>query len=166
MRFPAELMLALRITIFAALVPWLFRRPLRQLEAWTEPANPPRLPRTQDADRIIRLTGMICRTARPLISHPCQVRGLTQYYFLRRVGVDVSLVFGVAAGGGVGAGGGPGAAPGAAGATGHCWLMKDGEPYLESVDPREHFIPMYAFNAHKKSTPSPTIAEGRPYDHL
>jgi hypothetical protein len=137
-------MLALRIAIFAALVPWRFRRPLRQLEAQLEsriePSRMAQQPNAGEADRIIRLTGMLCRAVRPLLSHPCQVRGLTLYYFLRRVGVDVSLVFGVA--------------PEATGAVGHCWLVKDGEPYLESVDPREHFISMYSFNAHQTSAGS------------
>jgi len=109
-------MLALRIAIFAALVPWRFRRPLRQLEAQLESRiEPSRMAQQPNA-------------------------GVTLYYFLRRVGVDVSLVFGVA--------------PEATGAVGHCWLVKDGEPYLESVDPREHFISMYSFNAHQTSAGS------------
>jgi hypothetical protein len=144
-------MLALRIAVFAAFVPWLFRRPLRQLEAQLEsriePSRPAPEPRAAEADRIIRLTGTLCRAVRPLLSHPCQVRGLTLYYFLRRVGVDVSLVFGVA--------------PEASGAVGHCWLVKDGEPYLESVDPRQHFVAMYSFNAHHTSAGSSDAERSR-----
>jgi hypothetical protein len=132
MQFLADSILALRITIFAALIPWLFRWPLRRLEGWVEPSRPLRESRMKEADRIIRLTGILCRVARPLLPHPCQVRGLTLYYFLRRAGVDVSLVFGI--GRMVG------------GYEGHCWLVKDGEPYLEHADPRDHFAPIYAFN--------------------
>jgi hypothetical protein len=29
---------------------------------------------------------------------------------------------------------------------GHCWLMKDGEPYLEKRDPRPFFAPTYTFS--------------------
>lgn len=141
-------MLALRIGIFAVLTPWLFRWPLRKLEAWVEPAQAPREAKMQEADRIIRLTRRLCRAVRPFTSHPCQVRGLTLYYFLRRVGVDVSLVFGVA--------------PKSSGAEGHCWLVKDGEPYLETADPREHFIPMYAFNARPTSAPVRAMPVGPP----
>jgi hypothetical protein len=128
----SDAILALRITIFAAAVPWLFRWPLRRLEGWVEPSRPSRESRMKEAERIIRLTGILCRVARPLLSRPCQVRGLTLYYFLRRAGVDVSLVFGI--GRMVG------------GYEGHCWLVKDGEPYLEPADPRDHFAPIYAFN--------------------
>ena len=136
MRPLSDAILALRITIFAAAVPWLFRWPLRRLEGWVEPSRPPRESGMKEADRIIRLTDILCRVARPLLSHPCQVRCLTLYYFLRRAGVDVSLVFGI------------GRMSGAY--TGHCWLVKDGEPYLEAVDPRIHFTPMYSF--HRKDT--------------
>lgn len=132
MRFLADSVLALRITIFAAAVPLLFRWPLRRLEGWVEPSRPSREPREEEAARIIRLTGILCRVARPLLSRPCQVRGLTLYYFLRREGVDVSLVFGIGRMAG--------------GYEGHCWLVKDGEPYLERADPRGHFAPIYGFN--------------------
>ena len=144
-------MLALRIAGFAALVPWLVRRPLRQLEAqlegWIGPSREPQEPKAHEAERIIRLTGWFCRAVRPLLSHPCQVRGLTLYYFLRRVGVDVSLVFGIS--------------PRSSEAIGHCWLVKDGKPYLESVDPREHFISMYAFNARRASTSVQAVVSGQ-----
>jgi len=73
-----------------------------------------------------------CRAARRFIDKPCQFRGLTLYYFLRRAGVDVSLVFGIGVIGSM--------------YKGHCWLVKDEVPYLETVDPRQYFTAMYTFN--------------------
>ena len=61
----SDAILALRITIFAAAVPWLFRWPLRRLEGWVEPSRPPRESGMKEADRIIRLTDILCRVARP-----------------------------------------------------------------------------------------------------
>jgi Transglutaminase-like superfamily len=129
----AEAILSLRIALFAACVPWLVRLPVRRLEARVNPPFPPPFADAVQAERIIRLTQLICRVARALIDHPCQVRGLTLYYFLRRAGVNVSLVFGI----------------GRVDAeyAGHCWLVKDGEPFLEIRDPREYFTAMYTFNS-------------------
>lgn len=63
------------------------------------------------------------------VRHTCLTRSLTRYYFLRRAGADVRLVFGV--------GGVDGAY------EGHSWVERDGEPYRESTDPYAHFVPMY-----------------------
>ncbi len=134
----SEAILFPRIALFAATVPWLVRLPVRRLEAWVEPPFAPPFADTLKAERIIRLTQFICRFARPLIDNPCQVRGLTLYYFLRRAGVDVSLVFGI------------GLVDTAY--AGHCWLVKDGEPFLEARDPRQYFTAMYTFNSdHSKA---------------
>lgn len=61
--------------------------------------------------------------------HTCLTRSLTRYWFLRRAGADVRLVFGM--------GGVDGSF------EGHSWVERDGEPYRESTDPRAHFLPMY-----------------------
>lgn len=131
----AEAILFPRIALFAAAVPWLVRLPVRRLEAWVEPPFAPPFPDAEEAERIIRVTQLMCRFARPVINNPCQVRGLTLYYFLRRAGVDVSLVFGI----------------GLVDTTyaGHCWLVKDGEPFLETRDPRQYFTELYTFNSDK-----------------
>jgi hypothetical protein len=63
---------------------------------------------------------------RPVVRPGCLVRGLTLYHFLRQAGVDVSLTFGV---GRVGDG-----------FTGHCWLVKDGRPFLEPDRPDLQYI--------------------------
>lgn len=129
----ADVILFSRIALFAAALPWLVRFPVRRLEAWVEPSFAPPLADTVRAERIIRLTHLFCRFARPLIQNPCQVRGLTLYYFLRRAGVDVSLVFGI------------GLVD--MGYAGHCWLVKEGAPFLETRDPRQSFTAMYTFNS-------------------
>ena len=79
----------------------------------------------------IRFTTWLTRVGRPFVSSGCLTRGLTLYYFLRRLGIPVSLVFGA------GQVGGRFAA--------HCWLERDQEPYLEAVDPRNFFAPVYRF---------------------
>lgn len=69
----------------------------------------------------------------PGIRRSCLTRGVTLYYFLTRAGVDVSLCFGV------------GTVDGVMGA--HCWLVKDGEPYLERGDVPFPFVPMHVIPA-------------------
>jgi hypothetical protein len=86
--------------------------------------------------------------ARPLVRRGCLTRGLTLYASLRRAGVDVQLTFGM----------GP---TGAAvdGYDGHCWLVLDGEPYLEQRDPRQHYTPMLSFG--RRSGSKDTAAGAR-----
>jgi hypothetical protein len=55
---------------------------------------------------------------------------VTLFWFLRRAGLDVELVFGLDP------------AMGEA-ADGHCWLALAGEPFLEKVDPRSRFTEVY-----------------------
>jgi hypothetical protein len=63
---------------------------------------------------------------------------VTHYYFLRRAGLDVELSFGM-------------------GKlddqyAGHCWLVKDGEPFLEDSDPRPRYATMYTFSRRGQQT--------------
>jgi hypothetical protein len=127
----ADAVLLVRIALFAAIVPLLARLPIRRLEALVEPSRPRREVDPLRSERTIRLTNLVCRFGRPMIVSLCMTRGLTLYYFLRRAGIDVSLVFGV-------------------GTVhqdfaGHCWLTRRGEPYLEKTDPRLFFTPVYSF---------------------
>jgi hypothetical protein len=59
----------------------------------------------------------------------CLTRGLTRYYFLRRAGMDIALCFGMGRRNGE--------------FMGHCWLVKDNEPFLEAEDPRPLYTVMY-----------------------
>jgi hypothetical protein len=67
--------------------------------------------------------------ARPLVRPGCLTRGLTHYFFLRRAGLEVELVYGVD----------PSVDP----AEAHCWLVRDGAPYLEATNPAERFAETY-----------------------
>jgi hypothetical protein len=51
---------------------------------------------------------------------------VTLLYVLRRRGHDVSLTFGIGDVGGR--------------VEGHCWLTRNGEPFLERTDPRTAFV--------------------------
>ena len=128
----AGVFLFVRIALFAAIVPLLTRLPLRRLEVLVEPAHPNAEMDVARAQRIIRHTEFVCRAGRRLIARLCLTRGLTLFYFLRRAGVNASLVFGAGTVHDVFAG--------------HCWLVFDGHPYLEKVDPRSLFTPFYVFN--------------------
>lgn len=128
----ADAFLLMRIAVFAAFVPWIARLPIARLRAFVEPSRI--LPHSNpiQVERIIRCTESVCRFGSRLIARRCMTRGLTLYYFLRRAGVDATLVFGA------------GRVEGQF--AGHCWLERDGEPYLEKTDPRDFFTPIYTFN--------------------
>lgn len=132
-RSPAEAFLFLRIFCFAALVPLLLRLRLPTVErilrlrrqyAQVDPA------RTR---MIVSMTDAAIRSGKPFVRRGCLVRGTTLYYFLSRAGLDVSLDFGI----------------GQVDETfaGHCWLVMDGQPYLEKQDPRSTFAVVYSIPA-------------------
>lgn len=132
--------LGIQIVAFAASVPLLLRLPFRVLESRLQPASPYNFD-AAEADRILLIWESVFPWMRRFTSRPCLVRGVTLFYFLRRAGMDVSLVFGV------GAVNGQHAA--------HCWLSIASKPFLEATDPLAHFLPMYAFN-------SEVMGAGRP----
>src|SRR5436309_3307626 len=120
LRHPGDLLLFLRILLFAAAVPILFRLKMTAVQAVIEPREI--LPAPDRVDQIVRYTDLALHHGWPAVRRSCLVRGTTLYYFLRRAGLDVALWFGV------------GYVDGKL--AGHCWLMKDGEPYLEGKDPQ------------------------------
>ena len=131
-RSPAEWWLFVCVLGFAAAVPLLMRLRLPTLGRLLEHrcAVPVAHRNLDEASaRIIRTVESVLAIGAPLISPRCLTRGLTLYYFLRRAGVELSLCFG--------------AGYGKAGFSGHCWLVKDGEPFLERGNPQSHFATMY-----------------------
>ena len=122
-----ETFFAVRVILFAALVPLLLRlRKLPDLPSWVEPRRRP-LP-APDPEEIAALTQRIDElliAGRPAVRTGCMVRGLTLYRFLRQAGADVSLRFGV------------GTIRGDFAA--HCWIVYCGEPLAETHDPRPLF---------------------------
>jgi len=123
-----DVFLFLQILFFAAVVPILLRLKLWRVEALLEP----KIQGMAERDRVEQIAAYVeiaIREGRPLIHPGCLTRGVTRYYFLRRDGMDVSLCFGV-------------------GRlqeefVGHCWLVKDGVPFLETQDPRPVYTVMY-----------------------
>ena len=127
-------LLDLRILAVGASVPLLLRLDLERVQRLLEPRRAPRA--APDDVRVRELATRVDRVllaARPLVRPGCLSRGVTLYYILRRAGVDVRLVFGV---------GKPNE-----GVEGHCWLVKDDEPFLEAVDPRPIFTEMVSIPA-------------------
>jgi hypothetical protein len=127
-RIISDVFLFLQITCFAAIVPVLLRLKIWRLQALLEP----RAARPADRDRIEQITEYVekaIREGRPFVRPGCLTRGVTRYYFFRRDGVDVSLCFGMGEIDGEFAG--------------HCWLVKDGVPFLETRDPRPLYSEMY-----------------------
>ncbi len=130
LRSPADGFLFLRIFLFAAAVPALLRLKLSTLQSLLEPGQVPPAPEPSAVEKITKYVDEAIRIGRPFVRPGCLTRGVTLYYFLRRVGLDVQLCFGMGA-------------PGGDEFAGHCWLVKDGEPFLERQDPRPVFVEMY-----------------------
>jgi len=123
-----DVFLFFQVLFFAAAVPFLLRLKLSRVEALLEP----RIPSPADRDRVEQIAAyveMTMREGRPLVRPGCLTRSLTRYYFFRRDGMEVSLCFGM---GKV-----------EKEFVGHCWLVKDGVPYLETQDPRPLYAEMY-----------------------
>jgi hypothetical protein len=77
-------------------------------------------------ESLVRRIDALLAAGRPLVRSGCLTRGLTLYYFLRRAGADVALVFGMGKMG--------------AEIAGHCWIVFAGEPLAEKEDPRPLFV--------------------------
>jgi hypothetical protein len=129
-RHPAELFLFLRMLLFAFSVPFLLRLKLSTLQNLLEPPKPAPEPEPLTVRRISTSADRVIRFAQPLFRSICLTRGTTLYYFLRRAGLNVTLCFGI------------GNIKG--NFIGHCWLVRDGVPYLEAVDPRSYYKVMYS----------------------
>jgi hypothetical protein len=115
-------------------VPVLMRLPLPRFAALLSRAprrrSPRRRPSASEIERLERLVAIAPRVAAPLVRPGCLTRGVTLFWFLRRAGLDVELRFGLDA-------------RDAAETDGHCWLSVDGEPFLETRDPRPRFAELY-----------------------
>jgi hypothetical protein len=137
----SDIFLFFQVLLFAAAVPFLLRLKLSRVQTLLEP----RIPSPPDQKRIEQITGYVeqaIRSGRPLVRPGCLTRGVTRYYFFRRNGQNVSLCFGM---GHV-----------EEKFVGHCWLVKDGVPFLEPRDPRPLYAEMYRISAtaHRGAIPS------------
>lgn len=127
----SDYFLFLRVFLFAAAVPLLMRLKISKVATVLEPGSEPRTIDPEQIRKISAYTQRAILRGKPLVRPGCLTLGLTRYYFLRRAGLDVALLFGM---GRVREGQGP---------EGHCWLVRDGEPYLENVDPRPIYAEMW-----------------------
>ena len=105
----------------------LARLPLPRLDALLTPRRRRQRPPERVELAARRVERVLWWTRRPL-RHTCLTRGLTRYYFLRKAGADVRLVFGVSPADG----------------TGHCWIVRDGQIYKETTDPDAQFVDVVA----------------------
>ena len=133
LRNPGDAFLFFRIAVFATAVPALLRLNLTKLEIMLGSNVAPSTTDSTKVAKIVKYVDSLLRLGKPLVRPGCLTRGLTLYYFLRRAGLHVSLHFGL-------------------GhyrdeIVGHCWLVKDGQPFLEATDPRPRFTEMYGFSA-------------------
>lgn len=122
-----------QIFLFAVSVPLLLRFKLSKVGCWLEPGKAPTFADLDWVDKIIDYVDAAIVLGKPLIRDSCLTRGITRYYFFRKAGLDVQLHFGM---GQV-----------EQGYAGHCWLVKDGAPFLEKEDPRPLFSSIYRFSA-------------------
>ena len=121
------------VVVFASCVPILMRLPLPWLARVVTRAPRRRRVSAQEVDRLAEFVSLAPVVASPAVRNGCLTRGITLYWFLRRAGMPVELRFGLDP------------ASTSAGADGHCWLTLDGAPFLERVDPRDHFSELYCF---------------------
>ena len=128
-RNPGELALAVRVLFVAISVPLVTRLPLARQETLLEPRRRVRPDPEREAWLVANVDRLLS-AAHPVVRPGCLTRGLTLYYFLRRAGVDVQLRYGL--GHPIGE------------ADGHCWLVRDGEPFLERDDPRGRYVETYS----------------------
>jgi hypothetical protein len=130
LRDPADLFLFLRMFFFALSVPLLLRLKLPTLQRLLEPTKPPSNYEPAMVQRISASIDRLVRFGQPLFRSVCLARGTTLYYFLRRAGVDVSLFFGIR--------------KSDTGFIGHCWIVRDGVPFMEAQDPRLLYTAIYS----------------------
>lgn len=91
-----------------------------------------RLDASSDAsavDTTIERVERVIARSEPILRHTCLTRSLTRYFFFRRAGAEVQLVFGVGEVGGD--------------VTGHCWLIRDSRLYAEDDELVDRFTPMW-----------------------
>lgn len=126
----ADITLFARIFLFAASVPALLRFNIPQLQWVLEPGNLPPFADPKRVQKITACVNVMLNANMPFIRPGCLTRGITLYYFLKRSGLNLKLSFGL------------GEIEGRY--VGHCWLVRDGAPYLESRDPRPVFAEVFS----------------------
>lgn len=134
---PRNYGLLLSIFGLALVTPWVMHLRLPWVAKQLTPPARSSSPTQQQIDQVLTYTDAVIRTFRPLIQDRCLTRGLTRYYFLRRIGLPVELHFGA----------------GYVDNTfeGHCWLVKDGQAFAEANDLDQLFTLTYQFPSLEQS---------------
>ena len=118
------------VILFAALVPLLVRLPWPALERLLRPRRA-RFPASPA--RVVAAVESARRLGWPFVRPGCLARTVTRCYFLRRAGIACDLCFGVGYTD--------------RGFSGHCWLSRAGEPYLEPADTLSEFTAVHRLTA-------------------
>lgn len=126
-----------RACLFAAVAPPLFRLNLSGLGRWLKNRAAPGsgIVPPEQIDAIVECVDAALAFGSPLLRSSCLTRGLTLYYFLRKAGLNLDLCFGAASRQGE-------LIP----HPGHCWLLREGEAFLEQSDPSLAFVPIYTLS--------------------
>lgn len=133
LRGPGEWLLLVEVLAVAPLVPLLMRLPLPRVGRLLVHRRPP-VARRLAAERVVVVVEAAQRLAHPVVRRGCLTRGIVLFGLLHDRPGDVRLRFGL---------GGPDDEH-----FGHCWLERDGVPFLEPLDgPAERFPPVLAFPA-------------------
>ncbi len=141
---PSNALLFMRIFGLIVLSPALLRLSLPRLFRLLEPKSTGKTPARPRQERIVRYTEALLAHRGPLPHRSCLRRAITLYYFLSREGAQLEVCFGVAPSGG--------------NLDGHCWLVRDGEPFLESRDPLANFTPICTFPQGSRTPPQAETA--------
>src|SRR5438105_812985 len=91
----ADAFLLARILAIRTVVPLLARLPLATLARVLRPAHAPHGADQRRLDHVLRLLDLGLERPRPRPT--CLTRGITRYYVLSRLGLDLALVFGIGA---------------------------------------------------------------------
>ena len=130
----AERRLFLGMYLLAPLAFLLMQLPLMWLNRIVvRLARPSGTPLRMSPDRAAHVVALAQDSGHPLVRRGCLTRGLSLLWVLRRHGIDVQLAFGI------------GGAPDEY--QGHCWLIRDGEPFLEKEAFGERFVEVFRIPA-------------------
>jgi hypothetical protein len=135
LQFISNAVLFLRIFAFAAAVPYLLRLKLPRVAGLLELSGDSFATQANEENvkKIAAYVELAIARGRPIVRPGCLTRGLTRYYFHRRAGMNVTLCFGM------------GRVDGKF--VGHCWLTRDGEPFLELEDPQPRYVEVYRISS-------------------
>jgi hypothetical protein len=126
LRGARESLLLVGVLVVAPVVPALMRLPVPVVDRVLRRTRPPGRRRLSE-ERVAAVVEIAQQFAHPVVRRGCLTRGVSLFWLL---GGDLRLCFGIG-----------GAADDF---SGHCWLERDGEPFLEKVDPRERFPTQFA----------------------